>query len=195
LQADGTSLQRIALSHRFAAPPVSRLRSASSHDVWRIFRVPSLLPHRFWCGGVRPSRSVAAHWHCRSPLDLFPLPGGPPGVFLRAPSHRAIAWFEGVPRDLASSSERPSRPGSCLLRLPAACASCLSWDSFDRVNTPPPTCLAASTPRDVAATLGRQVPPCRHVPPAWFLTTSTVCSACQVPGLLHPGTGRGSRRC
>jgi hypothetical protein len=34
----------------------------------------------------------------------------------------------------------------------------------------------------------------RLVPSSWFRTTSTVYSALEVPGLLHPGTGRGSPR-
>jgi len=38
------------------------------------------------------------------------------------------------------------------------------------------------------------VHPAGRVPSSWFLTTSTAFSAREVPGLLHPGTGRGSRR-
>jgi len=34
----------------------------------------------------------------------------------------------------------------------------------------------------------------RHVPPSWFLTTSTVCSARQASGLLRPEAERGSLR-
>lgn len=33
-----------------------------------------------------------------------------------------------------------------------------------------------------------------HVPPSWFLTTSTVCSAFTGAGLLHPATDPGVRR-
>jgi hypothetical protein len=36
--------------------------------------------------------------------------------------------------------------------------------------------------------------PRSRVPSMWFLTTSTAFSAREVPGLLHPGTERGSRR-
>jgi hypothetical protein len=50
-------------------------------------------------------------------------------------------------------------------------------------------------PGDVSATVR---PTCcqapGHVPPSWFLTTSTVYSARQAPGLLHPEAKRGSLR-
>jgi len=34
----------------------------------------------------------------------------------------------------------------------------------------------------------------KHVPPSWFLTTSTVYSAQEALGLLHPKARRGSLR-
>lgn len=59
----------------------------------------------------------------------------------------------------------------------------------------PPTCFSASTPNNVAAAFG---PSGFHlmklVPPTWFCTTATAYSASEVPGLLHPGTGKGSPR-
>jgi len=70
---------------------------------------------------------------------------------------------------------------------------CLSWDSPRGV--PLLRCHStASTPGDVAATVGLLVATSRLVPPPWFRTTSTVSSALEFPGLLHPGTGRGSQR-
>jgi hypothetical protein len=63
------------------------------------------------------------------------------------------------------------------------------------MSAPPPTCL---TRVHSHRRCRRLRPPGYHpgslVPPSWFLTTSTGFSACEVPGLLHPGTGRGSPR-
>jgi len=38
------------------------------------------------------------------------------------------------------------------------------------------------------------MPLAAHVPSAWFLTTSTVCSELTVAGLLHPAARHGVRR-
>jgi hypothetical protein len=41
---------------------------------------------------------------------------------------------------------------------------------------------------------GTTLPGVAHVPPAWFLTTSTAFSAHRLAGLLHPAAGPGVRR-
>ena len=53
---------------------------------------------------------------------------------------------------------------------------------------------AASTPAGVAADLGPRSPDLGHVPPSWFRTTSTVSSATEGAGLLHPAASHGVRR-
>jgi len=92
----------------------------------------------------------------------------------------------------ASSSERPEMARRLLVAIARSPKSRLSWDSFE--CAPHPTCLVCVHPSDVAAAFGRPVPTGLRVPSSWFLTTSTVYSALEVPGLLHPGTGRGSPR-
>ena len=42
--------------------------------------------------------------------------------------------------------------------------------------------------------IGTTLPGVAHVPPAWFLTTSTAFSAHRLAGLLHPAAGPGVRR-
>jgi hypothetical protein len=45
--------------------------------------------------------------------------------------------------------------------------------------------------REAEASVGPTVPPASRVPPSWFCTTSTVCSAQRVAGLLHPAASQG----
>jgi hypothetical protein len=126
--------------------------------------------------------SVAADWfHC-IPLDLSPFPVGPSGSFR---AHAPLVNF-------ASSLERPVGPGAPPPRLPAALA--LSSREIRCVISPHSTSSTASTPNDVAIAFGQLESTSQRVPPTWFLTTSTVYSAKEFPGLLHPGTERGSPR-
>jgi hypothetical protein len=53
---------------------------------------------------------------------------------------------------------------------------------------------AASTPAGVATGFGPRSPDLGHVPPSWFCTTSTVSSATEGAGLLHPAASHGVRR-
>jgi hypothetical protein len=56
----------------------------------------------------------------------------------------------------------------------------------------PPTDMPSVRPlREAEASVGPTVPPASRVPPSWFLTTSTVCSAQRVAGLLHPAASQG----
>ena len=45
--------------------------------------------------------------------------------------------------------------------------------------------------REAEASVVLTVPPASRVPPSWFLTTPTVCSAQWVAGLLHPAASQG----
>ena len=72
---------------------------------------------------------------------------------------------------------------------------------WKRLSADPPlmgfvVCPAADMPRarplrEAEASVGPTVPPASHVPPSWFRTTSTVCSAQRVAGLLHPAASQG----
>jgi len=72
---------------------------------------------------------------------------------------------------------------------------------WKRLSADPPlmgfvVCPSADMPsarplREAEASVGPTVPPASRVPPSWFCTTSTVCSAQRVAGLLRPAASRG----
>jgi hypothetical protein len=90
-----------------------------------------------------------------SPFDLGPSPGGSLGSSLRA--LRVRRQTNGrVPRDLRSPSERPVPMRGAWTAVACGATPCLSWDSPHGV--PLLRCPSlASTPGDVAATVGRLV--------------------------------------
>jgi hypothetical protein len=119
--------------------------------------------------------------------------------------HRLPGWPSRSPEPRGDRlPDRPRPPG---LR-PTFGAPAPRRPSLRHANVPSPTCLSwefvfaplrrhafvASTPAGVAASFGLSGPPSRHVPPSWFLTTSTVSSATEVAGLLHPAADHGVRR-
>lgn len=92
----------------------------------------------------------------------------------------------------ASSSERPVWPEVTPLRLPATSSPASHGIRSERVpllRLAPARPLPVVLPRPSAS----RFPPSGPVPSSWFRTTSTVFSAHGVPGLLHPGAGRGSQ--
>jgi hypothetical protein len=93
----------------------------------------------------------------------------------------------------AQSSKRRTAPGASPPQLPAT--SILASRGIRSECAPPPTSPMRVHSRRCCHRLRADGdhPACR-VPPSWFLTTSTVCSALRLPGLLHPGAGRGSPR-
>jgi len=72
---------------------------------------------------------------------------------------------------------------------------------WKRLSADPPlmgfvVCPSADMPRarplrEAEASVGPTVPAASLVPPSWFHTTSTVCSAQRVAGLLRPAASRG----
>jgi hypothetical protein len=93
----------------------------------------------------------------------------------------------------AQSSERRTAPGASPPQLPAT--STLASHGIRSECAPPPTSSMRVHSRRCCHRLRTDGDhPANRVPPSWFLTTSTVCSALRLPGLLHPGAGRGSPR-
>jgi hypothetical protein len=59
------------------------------------------------------------------------------------------------------------------------------------VVCPPADMPSVRSLQEAEASVVPTVPPASRVPPSWFLTTSTVCSAQWVAGLLHPAASQG----
>jgi len=93
----------------------------------------------------------------------------------------------------ASSSERPDLARGVVVEV-ALNLQHLPLVGFVRVCPSSDILRSRPLPTTLPLSSAFQVHPGRHVPSSWFRTTSTVCSALEVPGLLHPGTGRGSPR-
>jgi len=131
----------------------------------------------------------------RLPHDLFPLPGWP---------SRSSLPLSSVP--IGDDQEQPSELLpllQCALyardlepcRVATALLSAhLSWDSLTRVPHRRQILCASTPEQHCCRSSARPLPNGRHVPPSWFLTTSTVCSTLRPAGLLHPAASRGSSR-
>jgi hypothetical protein len=106
---------------------------------------------------------------------------------------------EGFPARWSSLAEasdcRPSWPWSPLRSAPTSRWSRLSVTPplMRFAFAPPPTSPVCVHSREQAP-FGAALQHASHVPPSWFLTTTTVCSALWFAGLLHPATGQGSSR-
>lgn len=93
----------------------------------------------------------------------------------------------------ASSSERPLTPDRPLGTSRSVTSDASHGIREMRLASGIPSQLSTPTKRCRLA-LASRFQPAGRVPPSWFLTTSTVCSSCGVPGVLQPGARRGSPR-
>jgi len=113
-------------------------------------------------------------------LATFSVAGWPSGHSARDPSALFVKTAESVLPRLRGTFRAP------LVHLDRSSPVRLSWDSFS-VCAPPLTCLVCvHSPKMSPSPFGRPPPGARHVPFSRFLTTTTVCSALEVSGLLHP---------
>jgi len=136
--------------------------------------------------GSTPPDSVAARWPLLASALIFAVSSGIFAVFRNLAS--------GVIRkDYMATPESWSLLQSVYaVRDRDAASRCSILPLVRFIHTPlrraNPT---VSTPGTQARHRSSATKPTNHVPPSWFLTTATVYSTSQVPGMLQPVTAMG----